>query len=472
MTAPPRARALLLLPPLLFLLLYAFYTPDVVTVQPDSPGYLEFANGRSGGYPAFLALLKPLIRGVADYTIAQRVLYALAVLALALQIARTFGGVAIACVAEVALLFNPEVNRYHFIIVSESVFLSSLTLFLAAALAYLRTGRTGWFAATALAAAASMTVRPTGIVLLPLLVVLALARAGVTWRDFAKLVVVGAVTAGSVLALEGVYFRAHHSMPRVSLAPIHFLAKAGMVDVPHAAAIVAAAPAAAQPLQRALEIDLAPVRRVVQGAPSGGARCKLLPASEVFVQYDFAPRERALAIGDGDANRLLPVGLARLSHGVGGYLALSAAHLRCLWTLGAITGAEEEALAAYLEAQKPLAYQDTILASVAAARTPPFGGIVRIVMYAIAAALLAPGLVLLAAIARRRTPSPELALAGLAGLIVHGCMLLTALTAVGIPRYVLGLWAPLAIGLGMAALALMRATRFRTSRSSAPRAAA
>ena len=43
-------------------------------------------------------------------------------------------------------------------------------------------------------------------------------------------------------------------------------------------------------------------------------------------------------------------------------------------------------------------------------------------------------------------PSATLALAGLCGLTVHTTLLLTALTTVGIPRYVLGLWVPIGLG--------------------------
>jgi hypothetical protein len=37
-------------------------------------------------------------------------------------------------------------------------------------------------------------------------------------------------------------------------------------------------------------------------------------------------------------------------------------------------------------------------------------------------------------------------------MATHGAFLLTALTAIGLPRYALGLWVPLTLGAGLSAL--------------------
>jgi hypothetical protein len=59
---------------------------------------------------------------------------------------------------------------------------------------------------------------------------------------------------------------------------------------------------------------------------------------------------------------------------------------------------------------------------------------------------------LIVSIARGREPDALLVVGGLCGLVVHAALILTALTAVSIPRYVLGLWVPLAIGIGFSGL--------------------
>jgi hypothetical protein len=42
------------------------------------------------------------------------------------------------------------------------------------------------------------------------------------------------------------------------------------------------------------------------------------------------------------------------------------------------------------------------------------------------------------------------------GLVVHAALILTALTGVGVPRYVLGLWVPMAIGTGLTGLWILK----------------
>ena len=79
----------------------------------------------------------------------------------------------------------------------------------------------------------------------------------------------------------------------------------------------------------------------------------------------------------------------------------------------------------------------------------------RWTMAAIAGLLAVCALSLLVVMIGRREPGFLLAGAGLCGLIVHGALILTALTGVGIPRYVLGLWVPMAIGTGLGALWLI-----------------
>jgi hypothetical protein len=456
-----RHAAALLLPPGLFLVLYALRAPDVSLMQPDSASYLTFAIGRSGGYPAFLALLKPLIRDVADYTIAQRVLYAFAVLVLGHQLWHVTSSLTIALVAEVALLFNPEVNRYHFMILTESLFLSTSALFMAAALAYLRGRRLGALAAACALAAFATALRPSSVVLLPLLAVLFFAAPRWPWRESWKPLLAGAVPVVLILVLEGIYYRDHHEGPRVSLAPIHLLAKAGLVESANAEAIISAASPETRPLQRALEVSLAPVRRLIAEAPSRSARCKLMEPYEEYVQRRFALEERAAATAGASDNLLIDVALARLKNAVGGYSRLTAAHLQCLWSMAATTQREQVEFGEYLESRRPIPFQDAIVEGLSGMRSPPFPTAVLIVMYSIAALLFFSAAALIAVLIRGRRPSTALAIAGFAGLMVHALVVFTAMAGIGLPRYVLGLWVPIAVGVGMSVLWLIGALGWR-----------
>ena len=455
-----RARAwrrvgLIVLAPAIFLAVYGVYAPSQPLINPDSSGYLTFTGQRSGGYPFFLALLKPLIRDLGDYTIAQPLLYAASVLVLGGELMRCLDRPALAVLAQVALLFNPEVNRYHFAIFTKSLFLSTSALFLAAAFAHLRAGGLVSLAAASTLAGCLIAIRPTGLAFLPALVVLVLARRrGARWV-LARGLPAALVPVLAVLALESAYYAAHHPGMRHSPAPAHLLAKSAMIEVPEAASAEAASPLWARPesrpLLQALE-SLAPVRRLVAEAPNQPARCLLGGVYEVHAQLGFAPEERALATEREGPVALLRIAWERLRQNIGGYLWLSVHHLACLWTLGAADVAEQAALRSYIDAHRPLPFEAHVLGGILSARSPPFPALVRWTMLGIAGLLAGCGLALAIVMLRRREPGLLLAAGGLCGLVVHAALILTALTGVGIPRYVLGLWVPMAIGTGLAGL--------------------
>jgi hypothetical protein len=77
-------------------------------------------------------------------------------------------------------------------------------------------------------------------------------------------------------------------------------------------------------------------------------------------------------------------------------------------------------------------------------------------MLGVAGLLAVASICLLGALCLRHRTSLELAVSGLCGVIAHAGMLLTALGGVGIPRYTLGLWVPLAVGTAFSALWVAR----------------
>jgi hypothetical protein len=291
-TPPWRDLAAVLLPVTAFLAIYSVYAPRVEPIQPDSLSYLSFIDVRQGGYPFFLAVLKPVIRDLSDYTIAQRLLYAAGVLILGWQLLRLAEPAWFTFLVEIALLFNPTVNQFHFQIMTESLFASLCALFFAAAFAHLRMGGLGSLAAASALAAYTAAVRPTGLVLLAALPIVLASAANLSRRRIWKALLAATVPAIIVLALENAYYHSHHPGKRESLASIHLVAKAGLVETADPAAVIAAAPPELQPLQQALEFDLAPARRFIAGAPSETARCRLAFYYEATAYFSFAGEER------------------------------------------------------------------------------------------------------------------------------------------------------------------------------------
>ena len=433
-------------PVAIFLAVYCVHPPNVPLINPDSESYLNFAAIRSGGYPFFLAALKPLVRAPSNYAVAQLALYAFAVLILGWQLLASFRNLIFCLLTELLLLGNWEVNRYHFVILTESVLLSTSALFLAAALGYLRTGSLLALAAASACAAYAMALRPTGVLFIAALFLLVLMRPGISQRLPRLLfAVVGPLII--VLGSEALYYRAHHAGPRSSLLAIQMLGKAGMVAVADPKQLIDTAPQSSRPLQTALEFGLEPVRKLVAGAPSIAARCRLAVNYETFVEYAFALPQRGELVAAAGEDGLTKAAFARLWHGVPDYIRLTGDYFFCLWTFWAAQNREKAALAAYLDARKPLPFQDEVLPALATSPSPPFISALRVGMLGAAGLLALAAASLLVMRGCRRSPGSALAIAGLCGMIVHGGLLLSALGGVGIARYAHGLWVPLVVGL-------------------------
>src|SRR5262245_10574714 len=279
--------ASLLLAPIVFLVVYGAYAPDQPLINADSNSYLKFDDLRTGGYPFFLSLLNPVIHDVGDYAVAQRWLYAASVLMLGVELLRYLDRLLVAVLAEIALLCNPEVNRYHFTIFTESLFLSTSALFVAAALAYLRAGGLVALATASALAGYLIATRPTGVAFLAALAILVLVRPGLRRGDLWRALAVALVPVAAVIAVESVYYAAHHSGPRLSLAPVHLFAKAAMLEPPAADSTGAFA---SEPSREALD-SFAPVRQLVAEAPDRTTRCLLAVTYESYAQYGLGPKE-------------------------------------------------------------------------------------------------------------------------------------------------------------------------------------
>jgi hypothetical protein len=440
--------ASLLLPPAVFLIVYGAYAPDQPLINADSNSYLTFDDLRTGGYPFFLSLLKPVVRDVGDYALVQRWLYAVSVLMLGVELLRYLDRPLVAVLAEIALLCNPEVDRYHFAIFTESLFLSTSALFLAAALAYLRAGGLVALATASALAGYLIAIRPTGVAFLSALALLVLVRPGLRRGGLWPALAAALVPVAAIIALESVYYAAHHAGPRLSLAPVHLFAKAAVLEPPAAAST---AMSASEPLRQALD-SFGPARRLVAEAPDQATRCLLGVTYEGYAQYELGPKELTREMVLEGQNVRMRLALERFGQDIGGYMRLSVDHLICLWTLGAAGPTKASALHAYVDARRPLPFEPGIFNALAAARPLPFPMLVQSVMLGIAALLAVSGLALVVTLARGRDPAALLAAGGLCGIVVHVAFVVTALTALGIPRYVLGLWVPLATGAGLSAL--------------------
>jgi hypothetical protein len=448
-------------PIIVFLGYYTFYPPNTPLINPDSDGYLRFSAYRTGGYPFFLDLLKPIIRDVSDYALAQRVLFASAVFVLAFQVLRSFGSLLLTAFVEFMLLGIPQVNAYHFQIFTESLFLSTSAFFLAATLSHLRSGSWPSLAIASALSGYAITIRPVGLAFVPAVAGLLLLapRSSLSKTIWVRLFAAVAPLL-FVLLFENLFYHARHPGPRESLLATQMFGKAGMIDVNNPSELIGSSPAVTKPLQIDLELNLAPVRHLISGTPNLPARCWLLQNYETFVGYRFAIEERAALASTPNGQTLGEIAWSRLRHGGPDYIRLSFDHWRCLWTLSSFYFDELDALNSYVDNRRPLplaqALPDTPLFSNSPAS--------RITLFIRRAGMIAGGLLLafsigtlLVQLIRRREPSQIVTVSALCGVVVHGGFVLSALGSVGIPRYAIGLWVPFVLGSCLSMLWLFNA---------------
>src|SRR5512132_1342249 len=216
-------------PVMAFLVYYEFYPAITPLLNPDSDGYLQFAAYRTGGYPFFLELLKPIIRDVSDYALAQRLLFASAVFLLAFQVLRSFGSLILTVFVEFALLGIPAVNAYHFQIITESLFLSASAFFLAATVSHLRSGSWSSLAVASAISGYAVAIRPSGLAFVPAVAGLLLLapRSSLPKTIWVRLFIAFAPLL-LVLLFENLFYHARHPGPRESLLANQMFGKAGM----------------------------------------------------------------------------------------------------------------------------------------------------------------------------------------------------------------------------------------------------
>ncbi|MCU0838544.1 MAG: hypothetical protein MUE49_07465, partial [Rhodospirillales bacterium] len=338
---------------------FSIHPPHQTLILSDSPRYLEFDSITTATYPIFLKFFASIFSGIEPVVYVQLWLYAACVGGLGAVIARLTGSPTAGAVAAAAMLLNPEVNQYLFTIMTEPLSYALTALTLAAFGAIVLSGRTVCWVAVSIAIGLTITVRTANAAfLLPLLVALLVYRRCPAQRWPVRLAA-AILPLVAVLLAEHVVWQAFHDAPRRTLAGVSAIGKAGMVGggVPAFAADPSAPER--QPLREALANDLRPMRELLAAAPNLPTWCRASYAYETFVQYRFAKDERATAEsgrpGDPDSV-LIALTIERLRQSPGEYVALTARHLACLWTLTIATRPQTAAYWAFIDARRPLPF--------------------------------------------------------------------------------------------------------------------
>jgi hypothetical protein len=417
--------------------------PDAPTTQTDSASYLQFSSYRTATYPLFIKLV-----GLNGLTIAQTLLFAGALAVLGFKTLASTRNLAVAAILMVGVAANPELNKYHSVVMTESLFMSALLVFLAMLIRFVRRKDLLSLGLAAAFAGVAATIRPPGLALLPIPILMVLAcRQQLKSRALA-LLAVALLPAIMLVAGERALSHVIHQGNVSSLAPRHIFAKAAMIDAPLASATES------DPLRRALlvaiENDFAPIRALIAQADSN-TRIPMTVHYESCVEYmcsaplwsrNASPRFEA---------EMLRVGLQRLASAPLNYAGLVWTHYRALWTLyNHSHPATAPVSVAFIRSHRPLPFEDLVSPLV---EDPAISRVASVGRPAIlAVGWITAAIILLGAIAAFRGRLHDAAaVAWLSALAIHASFLFTAAVGVGIARYTVSMWPAMVTSLIFAA---------------------
>src|SRR5262245_5465967 len=199
-----------------YALIQIVLAPDQPHTTPDSDSYLQFASFRSATYPLFIKLVGP-----SSLPVLQPLLFAAALAFLSFETFASTRSLVITVGLMGAIAVNPELNKYHSMVMTESLFVSVLVALLGTLIRFARAKDLASLVAAAIFAGLAATIRPPGYALLPIPFLMVLVcRRQLTSSGFA-------LTAAALMAItliiggERVFSALSHREAALSLFPHH-----------------------------------------------------------------------------------------------------------------------------------------------------------------------------------------------------------------------------------------------------------
>ncbi len=257
----------------IYIFIYSAYQPILTS---DSPGYIEFAPYRTAGYPIYINII-----GLEWAVKIQPVLYVLAVAFLWRELEENYNIYVSATVALLCII-NPEVNRFHYYVMTESLFMTTSILSLAFMLMHLRLRSISSAALASLFVGASACVRPSAYALIPALLVMVIFTWSAIQTRKVIIVIVAILPAIFICAVERLGTRSYHGSAARSLAGLIFFAKSGMIDAPPS---ISSSYPGKFALESALQSTFAPIRQLLLEVPRWDVREVISEAYEECLEY-------------------------------------------------------------------------------------------------------------------------------------------------------------------------------------------
>jgi hypothetical protein len=206
---------------------YAVYclatNPAGAITTPDSFHYLNMTPIVPLGYPLFLKLT-----GARAAIIVQPLIFSAALAFLGREIIRATRSTSLAAAIVFGSLIVPQIRGYHASILSESLFLTLLVIFLALSVRFLHQPTWRLMIVVAIAVGAAATVRRTGFAFVPVMLVMALLQRSSGAR-YAQLFLAALAPFAVIAATEQVIAPIIHDGAASSLLGRHMFAKAALI---------------------------------------------------------------------------------------------------------------------------------------------------------------------------------------------------------------------------------------------------
>ena len=435
-----------------------FTNPAGPYTTPDSIHYLNLSPIVPLGYPFFLKLT-----GAGGAIVVQPILFGASLAFLGREVVRTTRSVWLALAIVAGTIAVPQVRGFHASVLSESLFLSLLVVFLALAVRF--TYEPSWHLMVLVATGAglSATVRRTGFALVPvMLAMMWLQRHGVRRSGWPLFLAAALAPFAVLVGAEQAAAPIVHAGRSSSLMGRHLFAKAALVEAPRA---LDAEPTAWQ-LDKHLDEDFAPIRRLLASAPRD-VRAVLAIYYETCLQGGCVDRSRAVMADRGEAAQTRELGrvaLGRLLRAPVSFARLTALHYGSLWTVNRLQHPDTApALTAFIAANRPLPFEKEAFslepAGTLAFEARPWVRYAQWIMSTIAIVTGAAAAIgVITSLARRSMP-PAHAVACVSALTAHAGLLLTALLAAGFTRFMLGVWPAIVTACGFVVFAGIQRAR-------------
>jgi hypothetical protein len=421
---------------------------------PDSIHYLNASPIVPLGYPLFLTIV-----GARGAIVAQPILFGAALAFLGREIVTLTQSTWLAVAVVIGSMALPQIREFHASILSESLFLSLLIVFLGLSVRFAYHPTWHWMVLVATAAGLNATVRRTAFALLPVMMLMVLFERRKLRGSQPPLFFVAALAPFLVIVgAEQAAAPVVHAGASSSLMGRHLFAKAALIDAPaFAKATAGKPPAATDPvraaLDRQLEEDYAPIREFLRSAPAD-LRAVLAIYYETCLQGGCVDRSRALMPDMNEAQQTKTLGtaaMARITRAPLAFAELAAMNYLSLWTVDRLRHPDRAAaLTAFIASHRPMPFEELAF-SLDPGETLAFQGSprVRYMQWAIGivgiwtAAIAVVGIA--AALGMPRLP-PLFTIAAVSALAAHSCLLLTAILASGFSRFTQGVWPAIVMG--------------------------